>query len=144
MNHVVLLNGSTSAGKTSIAREVQRQSPALFLNASIDAFINMLPIRLRSHPDGIAIEARENGGIHLVFGPAAFAMQQAFHRAVAAMADVANVIVDDCLFDPRLLPDWQHALEKRHVFLVGVHCSLAELERREQERGDRMIGQARA
>lgn len=30
------------------------------------------------------------------------------------------------------------------VFLVGVHCSLDELDRREQVRGDRQIGEARS
>ena len=30
------------------------------------------------------------------------------------------------------------------VFFVGVHCPLPELERRERERGDRRIGDARA
>ena len=30
------------------------------------------------------------------------------------------------------------------VFFVGVHCPLPELERREQHRGDRRIGEARS
>ena len=29
------------------------------------------------------------------------------------------------------------------VFFVGVHCPLPELERRERERGDRRVGEAR-
>lgn len=34
-------------------------------------------------------------------------------------------------------------LAKLDVFFVGVHCPLPELERREKERGDRRIGEAR-
>jgi chloramphenicol 3-O phosphotransferase len=33
-------------------------------------------------------------------------------------------------------------LEHRDVFFVGLHCPLAELERRERVRGDRRIGEA--
>jgi chloramphenicol 3-O phosphotransferase len=35
-------------------------------------------------------------------------------------------------------------LENFDVFFVGVHCPLQELERRERERGNRRIGEARA
>ena len=35
-------------------------------------------------------------------------------------------------------------LEDLDVFFVGVHCPLQELERRERERGNRRIGEARA
>lgn len=34
-------------------------------------------------------------------------------------------------------------LEPFDVFVVGIHCPLPELERREQERGHRRIGEAR-
>ena len=34
-------------------------------------------------------------------------------------------------------------LEPFDVFFVGIHCPLPELERREIERGDRRIGEAR-
>ena len=33
-------------------------------------------------------------------------------------------------------------LKDHDVFFVGLHCPLAELERRERERGDRRIGEA--
>ncbi|MEX5707912.1 hypothetical protein AB1484_06240 [Parafrankia sp. FMc6] len=45
-------------------------------------------------------------------------------------------------------PDWRRELaqllEGLDVFLVGVHCELAELERRERLRGDRRVGEGRS
>jgi chloramphenicol 3-O phosphotransferase len=55
----------------------------------------------------------------------------------------ANLILDQVVLNQRLREDWQTALADLEVSYVGVHCSLAELERREVARGDRVIGQAR-
>jgi chloramphenicol 3-O phosphotransferase len=54
------------------------------------------------------------------------------------------VIVDDVLEKE---PPWAESLltlfEGLDVIFVGVHCPLEELEKREQERGDRKQGMAR-
>ena len=72
-------------------------------------------------------------------------MVRAFHRSVAAMAYCGlGVIVDDVLCEPWFLPDWLDATTGRTVFFVGVHCELAEAERREVARGDRQVGQVRS
>ena len=72
-------------------------------------------------------------------------MVRAFHRSVAVLADCGlAVIVDDVLFEPWLLPDWLEATAGREVYFVGVHCELAEAERREIARGDRQPGQVRS
>ncbi|MBV7257265.1 AAA family ATPase [Pacificimonas sp. WHA3] len=142
---LILLNGATSAGKTSLAAALQARLPGVWLNASIDDFIKMMPPGLRNDPEGIRVVSDEHAGtVALAFGPSGFKMIQAFHRAVAAMAATGRIIVDHVMFDPRFWPDWQEALGALPRLTVGVHCDLPELERRERERGDRMIGQARA
>jgi chloramphenicol 3-O-phosphotransferase len=40
--------------------------------------------------------------------------------------------------------DLARLLEGHDVFLVGVHCDLAEVDRRGRDRGDRRIGEGRA
>ncbi|MDX6393174.1 MAG: chloramphenicol phosphotransferase [Streptosporangiaceae bacterium] len=40
--------------------------------------------------------------------------------------------------------DLARLLEGLDVFLVGVHCDLAEIDRRERDRGDRCIGEGRS
>lgn len=68
-----------------------------------------------------------------------------FHRAVAGMAQAGNdVVVDHVLSEPWRLRDCLEVLDGLDVVFVGVHCHLAELERRERVRGDRVPGQAAA
>ena len=68
----------------------------------------------------------------------------AFHRCLPAIARAENNLVVDHVIE---FADWMRELVELlapfDVFFVGVHCPLAELERRERERGDRMIGEAR-
>jgi chloramphenicol 3-O phosphotransferase len=66
------------------------------------------------------------------------------HRTIAMFSDSGvNLIVDHILHDNVTIMDWQSILNHYPVFIVAVHCPLIELERREQARGDRQIGQAR-
>lgn len=80
-------------------------------------------------------------------GQAAFTrrMRAGFHRCVAGMARAGNDVVVDHLFsEPWRLRDCLEVLEGLDVVLVGVHCPLDELERRERARGDRVPGTAAA
>ena len=66
-----------------------------------------------------------------------------YHRAVAGMAAAGNnVVVDHVLSEDWRLPDCLELFSAAHGVLVGVRCSLEELERREQARGDRPAGLA--
>ncbi|MFE5476404.1 chloramphenicol phosphotransferase CPT family protein [Nocardia sp. NPDC056541] len=66
-----------------------------------------------------------------------------FHRAVAAMASAGNdIVMDHVLSEPWRLRDCLTVMHGIDVVFVGVHCSLDELQRREQQRGDRRVGTA--
>lgn len=52
---------------------------------------------------------------------------------MALLAALGGISLDDCL---KVLHDYP-------ILFVGVHCPIEELERRERNRGDRIIGQAR-
>lgn len=67
------------------------------------------------------------------------------HRCIAALASAGNpLIVEHVLEFQAWLDDCVRLLAPFDVFFVGVHCPLEELERRERERGDRMIGEGRS
>jgi len=68
-----------------------------------------------------------------------------FHTAAAAMTRAGNlVIVDDVLEDnPPWVENLLELFDGLEVVLIGVHCPLEELERRERERKDRKEGMAR-
>jgi chloramphenicol 3-O phosphotransferase len=84
-----------------------------------------------------------DGSLPLRFGPGGARLLRAWRRMVRAGRDAGmRFVVDEVLLTPQDLPDWYDALAGLDVFFVGVHCDLAELQRREIERGDRGVGQA--
>lgn len=141
---VIFLNGCTSAGKSSLARELQDQLQTPYLLTGIDDAFARMPAHLHNHPDGVFFDRDERGLVRLNFGAFGMATMRAHHQAAAAMArSGCNLILDEVLLTHELRQHWWQSLKGLDVALVGVRCALAELERRETARGDRMRGQAR-
>lgn len=140
---VIFLNGTSSAGKTSISNELMQTLNEDFIYLSVDNAIagvnDMLmsmfgkqitrdEIRTIEHEEMI-----ENPVISL------------FHHYIMAFSRIGkNVIVDHVLIDRSWLEECIKLLHNTQAFYIGVHCPLEELERRERERGDRPIGLAKA
>lgn len=140
----MFLNGCTSAGKSSIARSLQKQAATPHLLTGIDDAFAMLPPHCHNHPDGFYFDRDERNLVRLNFGAFGLATLKAHHRAAAAIArSGVDLILDEVILSEALFEDWKDALTGISVFWVGVHCDLHELERREIERGDRVHGQAR-
>ena len=131
---IILLNGISSAGKTSISTVLQRAMNEPYLQVSIDSFEDMLPSRNQES----GAFAWENLFPKLLAG---------FHRSIAALAGTGvNLIVDHVMVYREgwasTLADCVTVLEPFPVYFVGVRCSLEEAKRREQARGDRFVGTA--
>ncbi|MEH0573918.1 MULTISPECIES: AAA family ATPase [Streptomyces] len=126
---IIFLNGTSSSGKSSIARELLPILDDTYFYMPVDAFHAM-----RTTPRDIAPDQLQRVLKHTWMG---------FHRAVAGMAAGGNNIVVDHVFSEqwRLL-DCLALFTPADVVLVGVRCPLPELERREQKRGDRPPGLA--
>lgn len=141
---LILLNGSSSSGKTSISRALQELLPAGYLAFSIDNVFQWLPMRWHNSEAGFRFEPHPNGALQIMSGPEALTATRAWRRMVRAALDAGvRAIVDDVFItDPGQRDDWADVLHGRDVFLVGVHCELQELQRRERNRGDRGEGQA--
>jgi chloramphenicol 3-O phosphotransferase len=130
---IILINGASSAGKSTLARALQQKLPEPFLHWSFD--------HLRE--SGALPMARiRNGELDWAgMRPAVF---DGFHRCLSAFAGAGNnMIVDHIIEQQQWLADLVHLLAPFEVFFVGVHCPLAELERREHQRGNRRPGEAR-
>lgn len=141
---VIFLNGCTSAGKSSVAKTVQNQLSVPFLLTGIDDAFSMLPANLHNHPDGFFFDRDPDGLVRLNFGSFGLATLEAHIHSVAAIARTGmNLILDEVVLTDDLRNEWVEHLSGMDVMLVGVRCDLQELERREIERGDRVIGQAR-
>ena len=130
---IIILNGPSSAGKTTLALALQKQFAIPFIRFSFDLFLdhNALPV-----------EQIRNGTFSWEsIRPSVF---RGIHQCLPALATAGNNILFDHIIETKAwlhnLISWVAGLD---VFFVGVHCPLPELERREMQRGDRRAGEAR-
>jgi chloramphenicol 3-O phosphotransferase len=81
-----------------------------------------------------------DGGKHVSeirIGPAGLRLFSDLYRAYAALASMGNsIIIDDLIFDRRVLKEAVTILHPFNVLFVGVKCPVEIAEQREQERGD--------
>lgn len=134
MHHpsIIFLNGSSSAGKTSLAQALQHRLKTLYMHVSIDTFGQMFP---EEFEEPLSSETIAMIQTNLIAG---------FHRCLGALAHTNNyVIADHVLQEAAWWTECAQILADVSVLLVQVWCPLEELERREVARGDRKIGMAR-
>jgi chloramphenicol 3-O phosphotransferase len=138
VTHVIVLNGGSSSGKTSIARCLQELLPDPWLAFSVDDLVDAMPPSMRESASGI--EVADDGAVTV--GEDFLALEAAWRTGIAAMARAgANVIVDDVfLSGPASQKRWP--LDGLDVLWVGVRCSAPVAAQRESARGDRAPGMA--
>lgn len=137
---VIVLNGGSSSGKTSIARSLQAVLPEPWLAISIDMFVDALPPDLQLGGSGIGFGADGEVSVGSTFR----ALESAWMQGVAAMARAgAHVIVDDVFLGGGASQQrWRDALDGSGVLWVGVRCDAGVAAGREAGRSDRVVGMA--
>jgi chloramphenicol 3-O phosphotransferase len=132
---VVILNGASSSGKSTLAKALQRALDEPFLHVSSDQFV----------ASGMLPERREHHGPFAWWEEMRPRFFDGFHRCLPALAGAGNDLIVEHVIE---FAAWRSSLVRLlggfDVFLVGVHCDLAEIDRRERERGDRRIGEGRS
>jgi chloramphenicol 3-O phosphotransferase len=152
---VIILNGPSSVGKSSIIRAFQTKQTTPWLSIGIDNFfVGVLPPKfyledtLEHHAvmQGIAsTDAQGNKVFTLKVGPEGQKVIKGMHRSIAAYAHAGNnVIVDYINYEPTWIPDLQEALHSLKVIWVGINASLKTIEDREKTRGTSPQGHARS
>jgi chloramphenicol 3-O phosphotransferase len=151
---IIFLNGSSSAGKTTLASTLQQLLDEPYQHIALDQFRDGLPGRYRglnSPPGtpgalGLNIVPRELDGervSHIEMGAHAEQVLRGMRRAIAAFAAQGNhVIIDDLLFRREYLDDYPEALAQFEVWFVGVRCRLEVVNAREEKRIGRFPGTA--
>jgi chloramphenicol 3-O phosphotransferase len=125
--NVIVLNGASSSGKTTLARELQAKCSEVYLLCSLDAFWDMTPY-------GIPAGSKNFPNMKL-----------AIARSVKALAETGhNVIVDIVFCGQKTYTELTTELEGLNLKIVKVECPLEELKRRELARGDRALGLAKS
>jgi chloramphenicol 3-O phosphotransferase len=137
---VVILNGGSSAGKTTLGRALQSAMPGPWLLLGIDLLIWTLPPEMINDPDGLSIHE----GV-ITRGQLFWPLYGGFQHAVAALAHSGvDVLVDDLTLDGLVDQQrWNNALQGLDVCWVGVRCAPQIVAERESRRGTRLPGIAR-
>jgi len=153
---VVILNGGSSAGKTTLATAFRDRRSAvgdLWLLTAIDDALAKLPADWQAAGSergafasaGVRFETTADG-LEVRVGPVGRQLFRAYQAGAAAAARAGlNVIVDDVVIDRAHLDGWFDVRAGLDVVWVGVRCSAEVAEERERLRRDsRYAGLARA
>jgi chloramphenicol 3-O phosphotransferase len=144
MVRIIYLNGTSSAGKSSIARALLERLDVPYLHVQLDVFMQMVPAHGWERVGGMVMTSVPGHGIQVDFGPVCQPLFSGFHRSLTALASAGNrLIVDDVLLERRWLREAVEALVGHEVCFVGVHCPVEIAEARERLRSDRDVGIAR-
>ncbi|MFE5162718.1 AAA family ATPase [Streptomyces sp. NPDC056697] len=139
----IVLTGTSGAGKSSTATELQKVLPEPFLALGLDTFFGTLPHRWTSEGENSGegfsyIRDTDHEGrtrLRIGYGPVGARLLAGMRRAVASLlSEGNNVIVDEMPIDTTVVPAWRTALAGHHVLWVRVSAPLAVLESREAER----------
>lgn len=129
---VILINGPSSSGKSSVIAELNKKLPDLYFNFGIDKFLEP------SMPPQLNMEHRE----HLIAVDNAIS---AFNKSLGIYAnEIKSMIVDHVLQGPAWINDVADSLANTDVLFVGMTAPLEVIEARELLRPDRQPGTARA
>lgn len=147
---LIILNGPSSAGKSSVVKEMQKLWPRPLFTVGIDTVFTGWPERfVLDHHESDPVKESESLRIVAGLGPApswipklsdAFLLvsRHLLESWVSMNQGGIDVVIDHCIIDPTLR---EQALELlAGAFWVGVMCDIEELVRREKVRGDRYMG----
>lgn len=137
---VIVLNGTSSSGKSSIARCLQSLLPDPWLTMGVDSLIDAMPPAMLRSQDGLVFAP--DGSISV--GPGYQRLQTAWSQGIAAMAQAgAGIILDVVFLDgAEGQRRWTAVLAGLQVLWVGVMCDKLVAAAREAARGDRVPGMA--
>jgi chloramphenicol 3-O phosphotransferase len=124
---IILLNGTSSAGKSTLAAALRPLLPETFCYYASD---QLADARFRPLTEPARWEGRE-------------AFFSGFHRSIAAFAEAGlDLLVEHIVEQASWADQLRDLLHPFDTFWVGVHVPLDVLEQRERLRGDRALGEA--
>lgn len=130
---IILLNGASSSGKSTLAAALQLMLDEPFWHYSID---HLLAAKV------LPTERIDEG--HFSWRDLRPRFFAGFHATLPVLAEAGNnLVVEHIIETAEWMDRLARLLHAHDVYFVGLHCPLEELERRESARGDRRVGEAR-
>ncbi len=128
--YIILLNGSSSSGKSTLAKALQTlimdNRNERYEIVSIDDFLKM---------------TTED----VIYEDDVFEISDALcENVLQALEENQGVIIDHVITSERIFNQLTEKLRYHHLWLVHVTCPLEVLQEREKERKDRCLGSAEA
>lgn len=156
---VIVVNGPSSAGKSTLCRGLQDAIDRPYLCVGFADFVFMSAPRYYAGADTavqeivdeftavgvqMMVTSRDPLTVTARFGPVFRSLVDGIAPAVRALVDAGNaVILDHVLHDEGMASSLRTSLAGLDIAMVGVTCDVAILKERERERGDRVLGRAR-
>jgi chloramphenicol 3-O phosphotransferase len=151
---IIVLNGTSSSGKTSLAAALQDVLDQSWLVFGTDTLISALPLALVDIHHAATIDARpkehdvREGGIsfdadgEVTIGPEYRRLEASWLSGLAAIAaSGTRLILDEVFLDgERSQERFRRSLPGRRIAWIGVTCDRDVAMEREQRRGDRVVG----
>lgn len=140
MTDIIILNGGSSSGKTTLAKCLQNSFTDPWLRFSIDDLIESMPDAMLKKDSGIKLW--EDGSVSP--GTEFRELESAWMHGIGEMARKgAGIIIDDVfLSGVKARKRWETTLEGLQVLWIGVLCDPIVAAAREKSRGDRIEGMA--
>ena len=136
---LILLNGTSSAGKSSIVKCLREKLHAPYLEIGLDKYLYMLPDRYLKPPLWEQV-----WGHSKCAGDLGNKLISGMHHSWLAMINAGNfVIADHVLIEKKWVEEIAHLFHDQTAYFIGVLCPLDIVEKRELERQDRTLGSAR-
>lgn len=128
--HIILLNGSSSAGKSTLAKALQAliedKRNERYEIVSIDDFLKMTTEEVIYEDD-----------VYEISGSLCEKVMQVFNAN-------QGVIIDHVITSDRVFKQLKEAVSPQYLWMVHVTCPLEIIQKREQARKDRCPGSAEA
>jgi chloramphenicol 3-O phosphotransferase len=137
---VIVLNGASSSGKSTIARQLQLLLPESFLAFSVDNFVDALPPASATKQRGVVVADDGVVSVDQEFRR----LEAGWYQGLSAIArSGVRVIIDEVfLGGSHSQQRLESALGGLAVAWIGVRCDIEVAVAREKARRDRTPGMA--
>lgn len=152
MSKIILLNGPSSAGKSSIVKAIQWISSKPWLSFGVDSFIAAMPSKYSpggalAHEGINFISGLDENG-HTITkvesGHYWIKISKSIRSSLQQLVnDGLDIIIDEVTWEKEELEEYFSLFKDHSICYVTVNCDLVKIEEREIIRGDRSIGLAR-